>query len=344
MKIGNFNLNDNIFIIAEMSANHGKNIKIALDTIYAAKESGANAIKIQTYTPDTITINCSNEYFKLKQGTIWDGKNLYELYKEAYTPWEWHDELKKYADSIGIILFSTPFDNSAVDLLESINVLAYKIASFEITDIPLIKYVASKQKPIIISTGIANLDDIQNAVDTCRGVGNNNIALLKCTSAYPAKIEDANLKTIQNLKETFNVVSGLSDHTLGITVPIVSVAMGARIIEKHFILDKSIGGPDSSFSLNKDEFKLMVNSVREAEKSVGEIDYKLTEQKLKSRELSRSLFVVKDIKKGEIFTKDNIRSIRPGYGLPPKYYDEIIGKRAANDINRGLPLKWSDII
>jgi pseudaminic acid synthase len=344
MKIGNFNLNDNIFIIAEMSANHGKNIKIALDTIYAAKESGANAIKIQTYTPDTITINCSNEYFKLKQGTIWDGKNLYELYKEAYTPWEWHDELKKYADSIGIILFSTPFDNSAVDLLESINVLAYKIASFEITDIPLIKYVASKQKPIIISTGIANLDDIQNAVDTCRGVGNNNIALLKCTSAYPAKIEDANLKTIQNLKETFNVVSGLSDHTLGITVPIVSVAMGARIIEKHFILDKSIGGPDSSFSLNKDEFKLMVNSVREAEKSIGEIDYKLTEQKLKSRELSRSLFVVKDIKKGEIFTKDNIRSIRPGYGLPPKYYDEIIGKRAANDINRGLPLKWSDII
>lgn len=344
MKIGNFDLDEKVFIIAEMSANHGQDKEIAIQTIKAAKEAGADAVKMQTYTPDTITIDCDNEYFKIKQGTIWDGKNLYELYKEAYTPWEWHKDLKEYADKIGIQLFSTPFDFSAVNLLEELDVPAYKIASFEITDIPLIKYAAQKQKPIIISTGIATLTDIEEAVNACKSVGNDKIILLKCTSAYPAKIEDANLKTIKNLADTFNVEAGLSDHTLGITVPVLSVAMGAKVIEKHFILDKSIKGPDSSFSLDKEEFAFMVKSVREAEKAIGKIDYEMTDKKKKNREFSRSLFVVKNIKKGEKFTEENIRSIRPGYGLSPKYYEDIIGKTAMEDIERGTPLEWRFIM
>lgn len=343
MQIGDFNISEKVFIIAEMSANHGQDINIAKKTIKAAKEAGADAIKLQTYTADTITIDCDNEYFQLKQGTIWDGRTLYDLYKEAYTPWEWHEELMDYAKELGLICFSSPFDKTAVDFLESLNVPAYKVASFEITDIPLIEYIASQGKPIIISTGIATLGEIDEAVQACRKVGNDQIILLKCTSAYPAKIEDANLLTMKNLRETFDVEVGLSDHTLGITVPIVSVALGAKVIEKHFILDKSIGGPDASFSLDKQEFKLLVESVRNAEKALGKVDYELTEGKIKNRKFSRSLFVVKDIKEGETFSKDNIRSIRPSYGLKPKYLNFILGKKAKLSISKGTPLNWNMI-
>jgi pseudaminic acid synthase len=343
MFIDKFNISNNVFIIAEMSANHGHDIQIAKETIKAAKEAGADAIKLQTYTADTITIDCDNEYFRVDQGTIWDGRTLYNLYEEAYTPWEWHEELIAYANELGLICFSSPFDKTAVDLLESLHVPAYKIASFEITDIPLIEYVASKGKPVIISTGIATLGEIDEAVQACRRVGNDQIILLKCTSAYPAKIEDANLLTMQNLKETFNVEVGLSDHTLGVTVPVVSVALGAKVIEKHFILDKSIGGPDASFSLDKQEFKLLVDSVRDAEKALGRVDYELTEKKKKSREFSRSLFVVKDIKEGEAFTEENVRSIRPGYGIKPKHIKSVIGKKARQDLDKGTPVSW-DII
>ncbi|AJD92134.1 hypothetical protein JMA_28170 [Jeotgalibacillus malaysiensis] len=343
MLIDQFDLRNKVFIIAEMSANHGHDINIAKETMKAAKEAGADAIKMQTYTPDTITIDCDNEYFQVKQGTIWDGRTLYDLYREAYTPWEWHEELMNYAKELNIICFSSPFDPTAVDLLEGLNVPAYKIASFEITDLPLIEYVASKQKPIILSTGIATMSEIDEAVETCRKAGNDQIILLKCTSAYPAKIEDANLKTMQNLKETFNVEVGLSDHTIGITVPVVSVALGARVIEKHFILDKKIGGPDASFSLDPSEFKQLVESVREAEKAIGSVDYEMTDKKKKSREFSRSLFVVKDIKKGEIFTKENVKSIRPGYGIKPKHLYEVMGSTAYMDINKGTPVKWEHV-
>lgn len=303
MKIDSFEIGkDKTFIIAELSANHGHDIDIAKKTMYAAKESGADAIKLQTYTADTITIKSDKSYFRLDNGSIWDGKLLYDLYTEAYTPWEWHNELFKYANSLGLICFSSPFDFTAVDFLENLNAPAYKIASFEITDIPLIKYVASKGKPIIISTGLATFQDIQDAIDVCKQEGNSQVVLLQCTSEYPAKIEDANLVTMQNMKETFGVEIGLSDHTLGITAPIVSVALGAKVIEKHFILDKSIGGPDASFSLEPHEFKAMVDAVREAEQALGRVDYQLNEKKVKNREFARSLFVVKDIQAGEVFT------------------------------------------
>lgn len=343
MLIDHFDITKKVFVIAEMSANHGHDINIAKETIKAAKEAGADAIKLQTYTADTITIDCNNEYFQVSQGTIWDGRTLYDLYKEAYTPWEWHKELMDYAKELHLICFSSPFDKTAVDLLESLNVPAYKVASFEITDIPLIEYMASKGKPVIISTGIATLGEIDEAVQACRRVGNDQIILLKCTSAYPAKIEDANLLTMQNLKETFHVEVGLSDHTLGVTVPIVSVALGARVIEKHFILNKSIGGPDASFSLDKQEFKQLVESVRDAEKSIGKVDYELTDKKMKSREFSRSLFIVKDIHEGETFTEENVRSIRPGYGIKPHYIGSILGKKARRDIFKGTPVSW-DVI
>lgn len=342
IKIDNKTINSQseAFIIAELSANHGHDINIAKETIKGAKEAGADAIKLQTFTADTITIDCDNEYFRLNQGTIWDGRTLYDLYKEAYTPWEWHEELIAYAKKLGIICFSSPFDKSAVDLLEKLDVPAYKVASFEITDIPLIEYIASKGKPVIMSTGIATLSDIEDAVNACRKAGNNKIILLKCTSSYPAKIEDANLLTMKNMRETFNVEVGLSDHTLGSIVPTVSVALGAKVIEKHFILDKSIGGPDALFSLDKNEFKQMVDAVRDAEKAIGNVDYSLSEKKEKNRKFARSLFVVKDIKKGEIFTEENVRSIRPGYGLSPKHYIDVLGKKAVKDIRKGSPLKW----
>lgn len=343
MLIDKFDINEKIFIIAELSANHGNDINIAKDTIKAAKEAGADAIKIQTYTADTLTIDCDNEHFKLDSGTIWDGRTLYDLYSEAYTPWEWQKELMEYANSIDLIFFSTPFDKTAVDFLEELDVPVYKVASFEIMDIPLIEYIASKGKPMIMSTGVASLSDIEEAVNACKRMGNDQIILLKCTSSYPAKIEDANLNTIPNMKETFGVEVGLSDHTLGITVPLVSVALGAKVIEKHFILDKSIGGPDASFSMEPKEFRQMVDSVRDAESALGKVDYSMNDKKKNSRLLGRSLFVVKDIKAGEKFTEENVRSIRPGYGLAPKYLKDILGKVATDDINMGLPLSW-DII
>ncbi|SDJ60414.1 pseudaminic acid synthase [Salimicrobium halophilum] len=342
LSIGGKNIGEGnpAFIIAELSANHGHDIQIAKKTIKAAKEAGADAIKLQTYTADTITIDCDNEYFQIDNGTIWDGRTLHNLYEEAHTPWEWQGELMEYAQKQGLTCFSSPFDPTAVDFLEELNVPAYKIASFEITDIPLIEYVASKGKPVIISTGIATIGEIEEAVEACKRVGNEQVALLKCTSAYPANIEDANLATIPNLKETFQVEVGLSDHTRGTVVPAVSVAMGARIIEKHFILDKSIGGPDANFSLNKEEFKAMVEAVRNAEKAIGTIDYKQTEKKKNSRKFARSLFIVKDVKAGESFTRDNVRSIRPGNGMAPKYLEEVLEKKASMDIDKGTPLDW----
>jgi len=336
MKIGKFNLNtDGTYIIAELSANHGGKISIAKETIKVAKEIGANAIKLQTYTANTLTLDCDKEDFIIKGGTLWDDKKLYDLYKEAYLPWEWHKELFDYARSIGIDIFSSPFDKTAVDFLEQFNPSAYKIASFEITDYELIRYTASKMKPIIISTGIATIDEIQDAVNMCKEVGNHNIVLLKCTSSYPAPLEDANLKMIPNLSETFGVISGFSDHTLGSTAPIVAVTLGAKIIEKHFILNKSIGGADADFSMDKEEFRDMVKNIRDTEKLIGRVDYSMTEKKKKSRQFSRSLYISKDIKKGEVFTEENVRSVRPGYGMHPKYLDEILGEKATKEYKFG---------
>lgn len=337
MKIGSFELsnkNSNVFIIAELSANHNGSLDTALETIRAAKRAGADCIKLQTYTADTITIDSRKDDFLIK-GTIWEGKNLYELYQEAFTPWEWHKALFDEAEKQGLICFSSPFDKTAVDFLESLNVPAYKIASFEITDIPLIEYTASKGKPIIISTGIATLEDIELALDACRRMGNNEIALLKCTSSYPAPIEEANMIMISDFKERFGVIAGLSDHTLGTTVPVVATCFGAKIIEKHFILDRSIGGPDASFSMNEQEFSDLVKAVREAEKAIGSLNYELTEKQAKGKDFSRSLYVVNDIKAGELVTDENVRSIRPGFGLHPKYLNEIKGKRVNQFLEKG---------
>lgn len=335
---------DKCFIIAEMSANHGRDIEIAKESIRAAKRIGADAIKLQTYTADTITLDVKTDHFKINQDTAWDGQYLYDLYKKASLPWEWHKELFKVAAKEGLICFSSPFDNSAVDLLEDLGNPIYKIASFEITDIPLIKYVASKGKPIIISTGIASVDDIELAIETCRKEGNNDITILKCTSAYPASPEDANLLTIPDIKKRFGVKSGLSDHTMGIEGAVVAVALGATMIEKHFILDKKIGGPDAHFSLDEKEFKTMIDAVRLAERMMGKVDYEMTEKKRKSREFSRSLFVVNDIKKGDLITKENVRSIRPSYGLHTKHYYEILGKKVIKNLEKGTPMKLEFII
>lgn len=329
-----------VFIVAELSANHNGSLKNALDTIKAAKEAGADAIKLQTYTADTITLDCDNDYFKIKQGTLWDGKRLYDLYKEAYTPWEWHKELFSCAKSLGLICFSTPFDFSAVDFLEELNNPIYKVASFEITDIPLIRYIAKKQKPIIISSGIAELADIELAIKTCYDAGNDDVTLLKCTSSYPTPLKEANLITIPDMAKRFGVKVGLSDHTLGITAPIVAVSLGAKVVEKHFILDRRMGGVDASFSLEPQEFKAMTKAIREAESLLGCVSYELSPKVKSSRELSRSLFVVEDIAEGEELTSANIRSIRPGFGLHPKYYDEVLGKRATKSIKRGTPLEF----
>jgi pseudaminic acid synthase len=326
MKIGSFNLEkDGIFIIAELSANHNGKLQNALDAIKAAKDIGADCIKLQTYTADTITLDCKKNDFMINHGTLWDGRYLYDLYKEASTPWDWHKKLFEYARSIDIDIFSSPFDKTAVDFLEQFNPTAYKIASFEITDYELIRYTAAKGRPMIISTGIASFDEIQDAVNICRSEGNNDIVLLKCSSAYPSKLEDANLITIPNLSEEFGVVPGFSDHTLGITAPIVAASIGAKVIEKHFIVDKSVGGVDADFSLEKEGFREMILAVRDVEKLIGKVDYSMTEKKKKSRQHSRSLYVVKDIKKGDIFTLENIKSIRPGYGMHPKYLDDILG-------------------
>ena len=341
MQISNFDLSiNNTFVIAELSANHNQNFDTAIDTIKAVKEAGADAIKLQTYTADTITIDSDKEYFQMKHGTIWDGTTLYKLYQQAYTPWEWQPKLKKYAEKLGLNCFSSPFDKSAVDFLEKMNVPAYKVASFEIFDIPLIEYIASKRRPVIISTGIATLSDIEEAVNACRKMGNNDIALLKCTSTYPAPVEEANLLTIPHLRDTFNVVPGLSDHTMGSSVAIAAVALGAKIIEKHFILDRSMGGPDSAFSMEPAELRQMVDSIREVEKALGKINYELSPKVEKSRIFSRSLFIVKDVKSGDKITEENVRSIRPGYGLHPRYYNQIIGKKFRNNYEKGTPLKF----
>ena len=337
MKIGNWTLNDlsPCLIIAELSANHNGSLEIAIDTIKAAKRAGADCIKLQTYTADTLTIDSNKSDFVINSGSIWDGRNYYQLYKEAYTPWEWHAELFDVAKEEGLMCFSSPFDKSSVDFLETLNVPAYKIASFEITDIPLIEYVASKGKPVIISTGIATIEDIELALDACRRMGNNQIALLKCTSSYPAPIEEANMAMIQDFKERFGVVAGLSDHTLGSTVPVVATCFGAKIIEKHFILDRSVGGPDASFSMNEAEFTEMVAMVRNAEKAIGTVDYELTPKQKDGRAFSRSLYAVEDIEIGELITHENVRSIRPGFGLHPKYLTSILGKKSLQKLEKG---------
>lgn len=341
-----FKINDRLigdnhpaFIIAELSANHMNDFDIAVDTIKAMKDAGADAVKFQTYTPDTITIDCDNEYFQIKQGTLWDGQILYSLYEDAYMPWDWQPKLKKIAEDLGLIVFSSPFDKTSVDFLESIDVPAYKIASFEITDIPLIEYVAIKNKPVIISTGIASKEDIELAIKTCLDAGNDKIAILKCTSSYPAPLEEINLKTIPDMINKFSTVTGLSDHTLGSEVAIASVAMGAKIIEKHFILDRSIEGPDSDFSMEPDEFKEMVNSIRKVEKALGKVSYDLSDKMKANRNFSRSLFVVEDMKKGDLIKQSNVKSIRPGFGLHPKYLKDILGKQVNRDLEKGTPFK-----
>lgn len=340
MKIANYNINKNspVFIIAELSANHNGSLETALETVRAAKRAGADCVKLQTYTADTITLNSNKEDFIIK-GTIWDGRKLHELYKEAYTPWEWHEEIFKVAKEEGLVCFSSPFDFTAVDFLEKLDCPAYKIASFEITDIPLIEYVASKGKPVIMSTGIATLEDIELAISACHRMGNYDIAILKCTSSYPAPIEEANMIMVRDFAERFNILSGLSDHTMGATVPIVATTVGAKIIEKHFILDRSIGGPDASFSMNEKEFTDMVVAVREAEKAIGVVDYTLTEKQAKGKDFSRSLYVAEDIKSGEIFTHTNLRSVRPGFGLHPKYLNELLGKKAKINLEKGMRMK-----
>jgi pseudaminic acid synthase len=342
MKIDDFDINSKVFIIAELSANHNGSINTAIETIRAAKRAGADCIKLQTYTADTITLDCDKDDFIIK-GTIWEGRNLYSLYKEAYTPWEWHEELFKVAKEEELICFSSPFDKTAVDFLETLEVPAYKIASFEITDIPLIEYVASKGKPIILSTGIAEKEDIELALDACKRMGNTNIALLKCTSSYPAPIEEANMCMVKDLAERYGVITGLSDHTIGSTVPIVATCFGAKIIEKHFILNHSIGGPDASFSMDEQEFTEMVKAVREAEKAIGKVDYTLTEKQVKGKAFSRSLYVAEDIKEGELITEKNVRSVRPGFGMHPKFYKNILGKRVNTTIEKGDRLSFEHI-
>ncbi|MDP3396782.1 MAG: pseudaminic acid synthase [Methanoregula sp.] len=328
------------FIIAEMSANHLQNFDLAVKIIREAAKCGADAIKLQTFTPDTLTIDCDRDCFTISQGTVWDGRTLYDLYSEACSPWEWQPELKKIAEEEGLVCFSTPYDQTAVEFLEKMNVPAYKVASFEILDVPLIECVASKNKPVIISTGISTISEIAEAVATCRNAGNNDIILLKCTSAYPAPPDEINLKTIKNLAETFGVIAGLSDHTAGISVPVGAVALGACVIEKHFTLSRDNGGPDAGFSLEPDEFNRMVKSIREVEKAIGSVTYELSATSKRNRAFARSLFAVRDIPAGETLSSQNIRSIRPGFGLPPKYLKQLIGKKSSKMILRGTPLSW----
>jgi len=327
-----------VFIIAELSGNHNQSYELAVKTIKAMKKAGADAVKLQTYTADTITIDSDKDYFRVKQGTVWDGSTLYQLYQKAYTPWEWQPKLKKIVQKLGMVCFSSPFDKTAVDFLGKMKVPAYKIASFEITDVGLIDYAARKNKPMIISTGVAHLEDINEAIKTCRKAGNDQIVLLKCASSYPAKPEEMNLLTIPDMARRFKCQVGFSDHSMGSDAAVAAVAIGAKVIEKHFILDRKIGGPDSGFSMEPEEFKQMVESIRNTEKALGKISYELSEKSKKSREFSRSLFVVKDVKRGEKLSEDNVRSIRPSFGLAPKFLPKIIGKRAIKNVKRGTPL------
>lgn len=327
---------NSVYVIAEMSANHNGSLETAKEIIHAIKETGADCVKVQTYTADTITMDCRNKYFLLNGGT-WDGQNLYDLYKKAYMPWEWQGVLKKEAEAIGLDFFSTPFDPTSVDFLESIDIPFYKIASFEVVDIPLIKKVAATGKPIIMSVGMASLAEIDEAVRVIKSYG-NDLALLKCSSAYPAVPEKMNLRTIQHLQETFQVPVGLSDHSMGSVSAVTAVALGARIIEKHFCLSRDFGGPDSSFSMEPAEFKQMVEDVQMAAKAVGDVAYQVSEEEKSNYAVRKSIFVSKDIKKGEPLTSENIRVIRPGYGMSPKFYEEVLGRKAIRDLSFGEPL------
>jgi N-acetylneuraminate synthase len=341
-KIANRHIGSNwpVYVVAEISANHNQDFDQATGIVKAAKEAGADAVKLQTYTPDTLTIDCDNKYFRIGQGSIWAERNLYDLYGEAYTPWEWQPKLKTIADELGIDLFSSPFDTTAVGFLEEMGVPVYKIASFEIVDMGLIQRVAQTSKPMIISTGMATLSEIDEAVRTARQAGATQIALLKCTSAYPALPEEMHLRTIPHLAQAFDVPVGLSDHSLGIAVPVAGVALGACIVEKHLTLSREAPGPDSAFSLEPHEFKAMVQAIRVAEKALGRVQYTPTEREEASRVFRRSLFVVQDVKAGELFTHENVRSIRPGYGLHTRYLERVLGRRAARDVERGTPLTW----
>lgn len=346
IKIANKIISENTpaFIIAEMSANHLMDFERAVKIMQAAKDAGADAIKLQTYTPDTITLNSEADCFQITQGTIWDGTTLHKLYQTAYTPWEWQPKLKRIAEEMGLILFSSPFDFSSVDFLEEMEVPAYKIASFEINDIPLIKKIAQLGKPMIFATGIAYMADIDLAIRTCKEAGNEDIILLKCCSAYPAPYEDINLKTMTSMRDNFDCLVGLSDHTFGYSVASAAAALGARVIEKHLTLSRADGGADAAFSMEPEEFKGMVDSVRIIEKALGKVSYDLTSKQKKSREHSRSLFIAQDMKAGEIFTSDNLRSVRPACGLHTMYYEELLGKRVKKDVILGTPMSWDLVL
>ena len=340
MKIGNFEIsnNNNAFIIAELSANHNNDYGLAVETIHAMKEAGADSVKLQTYTADSISMNADTKYFAPRDSGLWKGQRPYDVFKIGAMPYEWQPKLIELANSLGMECFSSPFDKEAVDFLESINTTAYKIASFEIQDIPLIKYVASKGKPVIMSTGIADLEDINLAVETCRKEGNNDIALLKCTSAYPTPFNEINIKVIPDLKEKFNTIIGLSDHTMGSIVPLGAVSLGAKIIEKHFVLDRSNGGVDAAFSMEPNEFKEMVDNVRNLEQALGEVTYELTEKQKDSKTRGTSLFVCKDVIKGEKITSENIKAVRPAAGMHPKHYFSILNKTFKQNVVKGTPL------
>jgi len=327
------------YIIAEMSANHAGDFERAIEIIHAAKDCGADCVKIQTYTPDTMTIHSDKDYFKIKEGT-WKEQSLYSLYKKANTPWQWHKSLMQEAKKVGIDFLSTPFDKSSVDFLEGLGMSFYKIASFELTDLPLIEYIASKRKPIILSTGMGSFSEIKDAVEVIKK-NKTDLCLLKCSSAYPAELEDMNLKTICHLKETFKVAVGLSDHSLGSVGAVTAVALGANIIEKHFCICRNIKNPDASFSMEPPEFKQMVKEIRSSEKAIGKVSYEISKGEKANQIFRRSIFVVKDIKEGDFFTEENTRVIRPAYGLEPKHYKDILGKRAVKKIERGTPLEWN---
>lgn len=346
IKIGNRYVGEGerTVLVAEVSANHLQDYGRAEAIIRAAKEAGADAVKLQTYTPDTITLDCDNDYFQITQGTIWDGTTLHKLYEEAYTPWEWQPKLMELANGLGMECFSSPFDATAVDFMREMDMPAYKVASFEINDIPLIRRIARIGKPIIFATGIAYLEDIERALAVCKEEGNEQVILLKCTSTYPSPYEDMNLKVIPHMAETFDCLAGLSDHSMGTAVAVASVALGAKMVEKHLTLSRPDGGPDAAFSMEPEEFRKMAEEIRIVEKALGRVTYELTEKQKKSREDGRSLFVVEDIGKGEIFTEENVRSIRPAFGMHTMYYDEVIGKKARVDIAKGTPLDWKYIL
>ena len=342
IKIGSRIISQNspAYVVAEMSGNHNGDFKRAVKIIEAAKEAGADAVKSQTYTADTITLDCNSPYFQITQGTLWDGITLHNLYEKAYTPWEWQPKLKEIANDFGMDFFSAPFDFSSVDFLEGMDVPAYKIASFEITDIPLIKKVASKGKPIFISTGVAKISDIELAAETCQKAGNSQVIFLKCCSAYPAPYEAVNLKNMCSLAETFDCIVGLSDHTMGSAVASASIAFGGKVVEKHLTLCRAEGGVDAAFSMEPEEFKKMVEEIRIVEKAMGRAIYELSPMQGGELEHVRSLFVAVDMKEGEVFTPSNLRSVRPGFGLHPKYYEELLGKKASRDIPMGTPMNW----